>query len=162
MKTLPDRKLTKNFSLYEFIEGQLPPQAIELNWRHLNEMDLAKIEQAAQHAQTIRDLINQEFKSDLSHKEIGLRITSGFRCRAWELAQGRSGNSQHTIAAYDCQPTNCSNEQAVGILAWLHNRFKRTYVGGLAIKKPTVEKGKYTKVGFIHFDFRGHVARWEY
>ena len=162
MRTLPNRKLTNNFTLYEFIEGQLPADGIALNWKHINEMDQTRFLQAAIHAQSIRDLINREFKSDTGAAEIGLRITSGFRCKAWELKQGRSGNSQHTVAAYDAQPTNCSNDQAVAIIAWLHNRFKRTYVGGLAMKKATIEKGKYVKVGFIHFDFRGHVARWEY
>jgi len=162
MRTVKNKQLTRNFSLYEFIEGQLPAKGVILNWEHIHEMDMVKFEKAAQHAQSIRDLINREFKSDLSPSEIGLRITSGFRCHTWELLQGRSGNSQHVIAAYDAQPTNCSNEMAVAIISWLLKRFNKDYIGGLAIKKPTVKNGKYVLVGFIHFDFRGQRARWEY
>jgi len=162
MRTLQNTQLTENFSLYEFIEGQLPPEGVAMNWKHIAEMEIVKLKQAAEHAQSIRDLVNTEFKSDNSYKEIGLRITSGWRCRAWELHQGRSGNSQHTIAAYDAQPTNCSNEQAVAILAWLLNKYKRSYVGGLASKKPSIANGRYVTIGFIHFDFRGKIARWEY
>ncbi|HMM12439.1 MAG TPA: hypothetical protein PKE03_10135 [Bacteroidales bacterium] len=161
-KTIPDRQLTQNFSLYEFIEGSLPPEGVALNWRHIHLMDMAKIEEVAKHAQTIRDLINREFKSDLGHTEIGLRIMSGWRCPEWELRMGRSGQSQHTIAAYDATPILCSKNQAASIIGWLYHRFSRSYVGGFAIKKPTFQDGKMILPGFVHFDFRGSIARWEY
>jgi hypothetical protein len=162
MKTIPNRKLTNNFSLYEFIEGAMPPEGVATNWKNIAQMNIAKIEEAANHAQTMRNLINREFKSDTGAAEIGLTITSGWRCKEWELKRGRSGNSQHLIAAYDAIPSNCSKEQAANIINWLFQRFRRNYNGGLAIKQPTLENGKIKLPGFIHFDFRGYVARWEY
>lgn len=162
MKTIQNRKLTHNFDLYEFIEGKLPKEGVAMNWKNIAQMDLKKIEEAAKHAQSIRDLINKEFLSDTKSPEIGLQINSGWRCREWELKQGRSGNSQHVIAAYDAVPTNCSLSQASSIIGWLYHRFSRSYNGGFAIKKPTFENGKMTLPGFVHFDFRGHMARWEY
>lgn len=162
MRTIPNRQLTKNFSLYEFIEGSLPPDGVALNWKNIHQMDISRIEEAAHHAQSIRDLINREFRSDLGHPEIGLRITSGWRCRDWELRMGRSGDSQHTIAAYDAVPLLCSKNQAVSIIGFLYHRFSRSYVGGFAIKKPTYEGGQIILPGFVHFDFRGKIARWVY
>jgi hypothetical protein len=161
MRTIPDRQITKNYTLYEFIEGQLPEAGKVMNWKNIAQMDIAAIERAAVHAQSIRDLINKEFKSYNDYKEIGLRITSGWRCKEWELHQKRSGNSQHVIAAYDAQPINCSKMQAAEIIAWLLVRFKN-YAGGLAIKKPTFANSQIVSVGFIHFDFRSSPARWEY
>jgi hypothetical protein len=162
MRTIPNRQLTKNFSLHEFIEGKLPPEGVAMNWKNIAQMDIKKIEEAANHAQTIRDLINREFKSDTGAAELGLTITSGWRCKEWELKQGRSGNSQHLIAAYDASPSNCSNKQSAAIIGWLYSRFSRTYNGGLAYLKPTIHNGQFITRGFIHFDFRGHIARWQY
>lgn len=162
MRTLENRKLAKHFSLYEFIEGKLPSEAISLNWKNIDQMDLDKIQEAAEHAEYIRELINKEFKSDMGASEIGLQINSGWRCKEWELIRGRSGNSQHTIAAYDAVPINCSYKQAAEIIEWLHYKFYRHYNGGLAIKKPKIENGNFKSAGFIHFDFRGVKARWTY
>lgn len=162
MRTIPNRQITPNFSLYEFIEGKLPSIGVQMNWKNIQQMDIKKIEEAAKHAQSIRDLINKEFKSDNSKNEIRLSINSGWRCKDWELRQERSGNSQHVIAAYDATPTNCSIKEAVSIIGWLYHRFSRSYNGGFAIKKPTFENGKIILPGFVHFDFRGHMARWEY
>ncbi len=160
-KTLDNRQLATNYTLYEFIEGQLPEAGKLMNWKNIAQMDIKNMEKAAAHAQSVRDLINKNFRSDNDYKEIGLRITSGWRCKEWELHQKRSGNSQHVISAYDAQPVNCSKRQAAEILAWLLQHFKN-YEGGLAIKKPTFDKGNILTPGFIHFDFRGRVARWEY
>ncbi len=162
MRTIPNKRLTTNYTLWEMIEGQLPENGKRMNWSNIDQMDLLKIQEAAEHAQVIRDLINKEFKSDISTKEIKLRINSGWRCRDWELNQKRSGKSQHTIAAYDAVPINCSPELAARIIAWLYGRFSRSYMGGLAIKDPTIQNGIIVSAGFIHFDFRGHVARWKY
>jgi hypothetical protein len=160
-KTLDNRQLTRNYTLYEFIEGQLPEPGKDMNWKNITQMDIKNMEKAAAHAQSVRDLINNMFKSDTGGKEIGLRITSGWRCKEWELHQGRSGNSQHVIAAYDAQPVNCSKKQAAAIIWMLFLHFKN-YEGGMAIKKPTMQGSEVLAVGFIHFDFRGTKARWEY
>ncbi len=168
MKTIPNRNLTDNFTLYEFIEGQLPPQGIAMNWKNISEMDVDRYATVvAPHAQFIRNLINREFRNDLSNKEIGLQITSGWRCLDWEYFRNRSGKSQHVHAAYDAQPIGCSKAMAVAIIAWLfakYNDRKTGHSGGFAIKKPTRFKSKpgVEKVGFVHFDFRGYPARWDY
>jgi len=162
MRTLKDKQLTENFSLYEMIEGQLPEAGKLMNWQHISEMDIDKITIAAKHAQKMRDLINANFKSDTGAAEIGYKITSGWRCRAWEKHQGRSGNSQHVIAAYDAQPSNCSMRQSSEIIGWLKKQFEADYKGGLATKLPSFSKGMMITAGFIHFDFRGTKARWTY
>jgi hypothetical protein len=161
-KTLDNRQLTSNYTLYEFIEGQLPDTGKMMNWKNIAQMDIKGIEKAATHAQSIRDLINKNFKSDTGGKEIGLRITSGWRCKEWELHQGRSGNSQHVISAYDAQPVNCSMLQSSEIIGWLKKQFEADYKGGLATKLPSFSKGMMITAGFIHFDFRGTKARWTY
>lgn len=162
MRRIPNTKLTTDFSLYEFVEAQLPPQGVTLNWKNIHQIDLEKIQMAALHAQSIRDLINREFKNDLHAAPIGLTITSGWRCREWELLRGRSGDSQHTIAAYDAVPTNCSLRMTVSIIGWIKQRFEDRHIGGFAIALPKVKDGKIVSTGFFHFDFRGHKARWKY
>lgn len=162
MRNLKNIQLTPNFSLYEMIEGKLPPEGVAMNWENIALVDLSRIQEAAEHAQLIRDLINQNFKSDTGKSEIGLQINSGWRCREWELYRNRSGESQHTIAAYDAVPVNCSLKQAAEIIAWLHYKHYRHYNGGLAMKKPKIKAGEIVSAGFIHFDFRGVKARWTY
>lgn len=164
MRTLPNRKLANNFSLYEFIEAQLPAEAIALNWQNIHEVKINEFERLAKFLQKIRDDVNQMFKARNDGKEIGLRITSGFRCEAWELLRHRSGNSMHCqLAAADVQSTNCPPELAVEILSYFYTKLMRTHEGGLAIKHPDYYKnGKVLRVGFLHFDLRGYRARWTY
>ena len=166
MKTIPNRKLTNNFSLYEFIEAQLPPEAIALNWKHISEFKEAEYVKLANFLQSLRNSVNQQFRAENGGREIGMRITSGFRCKAWEHLRKRSGDSQHTIgAAADIQPTNCSPELAIKIMDYLYKKYySRTtgHFGGFAIKRPDIEKGKIIRIGFLHYDLRGWTARWEY
>lgn len=162
-----NHKLSENFWLYEFIESQLPTRAIELNWLHIDEMRYDEFKKLAEYLQQIRNEVNSVFKDKNKQIEIGLNITSGFRCKAWEALRGRSGTSQHTVrAAADIQPINCDNELAVEILDWLFEQDKdreKGHQGGLAIKYPTRDKdGNILAVGFIHYDLRPHAARWEY
>lgn len=164
MRTIPNRKLSPNFSLYEFIEAQLPAEAIALNWQHIHEMKIDEFERLAKFLQQIREDINQKYRAVNKGKEIALRITSGFRCKAWELIRTRSGNSMHCqLAAADVQPINCTPELAVEILSYFHTKLMRTHEGGLAIKHPDYYKdGRVLRIGFIHFDLRGYRARWTY
>lgn len=164
MKSIPNRKLTANFSLYEFIEDQLPAEAVALNWQHINEMKIPEFEELAKFLQTLRNDINQVWKAANGNNEICLQITSGFRCKAWELLRGRNGSSMHCqLAAADVQPTNCPREMASEILMYYHKKYKDKHFGGLAIKHAEFDsKGKILKVGFLHFDFRGYRARWTY
>lgn len=164
-RDLPNLKLTANFSLYEFIEAQLPPEAVELNWQHINEMDWPRIEQLANFLQNLRNDMNQVWRAANGGREIGIQITSGFRCKAWELIRKRPGSSQHCTAAVDIQPTGCPPEMAAEILRYYHKKYKtgNGWFGGLAIKDPEYDKsGRILKVGFLHFDQRGYNARWQY
>jgi hypothetical protein len=156
MKAFPNTKLTRNFHLYEFIEAQLPFEAVALNWKNISAFKMDLWERQALEIQRMRNMVNQNFKSDLGFDEIGIRILSGFRCREWELIRKRSGNSQHTICATDTQPTNCSRDQAIKINLWIHEQYK-DWPGGLAIKH-----GSGDLVGFIHLDPREGRARWVY
>jgi len=153
MRHIPDRQLTRHFRLYEFLEARLPWEAIALNWKSINSDTVFKAEELALELERIRALTNSEFKSDLGFPEIGIRITSGYRCKDWEYIRKRSGDSQHTVMAADVQPINCSREQAKQILQFVYDQYRVWWDGGLAISK---------KKGFIHIDKREYKARWEY
>jgi len=158
MKALPNTQLTRNFHLYEFIEAQLPFEAVALNWKYITRFDMLKWEEMALELEKDRRLINEHHKPDLfGFDDIGIRITSGFRCIEWELLRGRSGLSQHTICAVDYIPTNVSRSKAIVILKWLYDIQDKTWPGGLAIKHP-----EQMKTGFIHKDTRKELARWNY
>ena len=161
MRNIPDKRLTKNFMLYEFLEAQLPFEAISLNWKYIQEGDIFGWELLALEFQKLRGLINENFKSDIGFDDIGIRVTSGYRCKEWELLRGRSGDSQHTKCAGDIQPTNCSRELAVKILHWIYSKYNEFWLGGLAIKNPSKE-GNALLIGFVHLDTRGNRARWSY
>lgn len=137
-----------------------------MNWENISEFDIEKAQQIANLIQAKRDDINKAFKEKNKFQDIGLTITSGFRCKAWEAHQGRSGNSRHTQSdAMDIQPIKCSKELAVEILQYLFEKGKSTrtgHLGGFAIKKPSYKDGKVMAVGFLHYDLRGVYARWEY
>ena len=157
MKTIEDRQLTKHFRLYEFLEGSLPYEAISLNWKHINETEVFYWETMALELEKLRKLINENFVSDLGFPEIGIKITAGFRCKAWELFRKRSGNGQHTICAADIQPTNCTRIMAVEILKFVYKKYDPYWNSGLAICHPAKDT-----IGFVHIDFRRVRARWTY
>lgn len=168
MRTLPDRQLTPNFRLYEFIEAHptRSQEFIAMNWRNIAEFSEENAQRLAEFLQRLVTIINQRYKSDMVKAQIGIRITSAFRCKEWELRQGRSGESIHTDSlAVDIQPVNVSPALGVRILAELHREFrplKTGHQGGLALKKPTFNsKRQITKMGFLHLDF-GAVRRWNY
>lgn len=162
MRKAENIRLSENFMLYEFIEAQMPFEAIALNWTHFDQTNILGWQLLAKHLQKFRGLINDNFKSDIGFADMGLRITSGFRCREWELLRGRSGDSQHCIGyAADIQPTNCSREQAAKIIHWLYSKHNEYWQNGLAIKYPSRE-GNILLIGFLHLDIRGKRARWTY
>ena len=162
MRTINNYKLSDNFSFYEFIEGVFMGKAgHEINWKNIDQCDQEKQKEMALALQKVRKEINVNFKSDIDEsKLIGLQITSGWRCKEWELLRGRSGLGQHPIAAADVVPTNVSKELSDKIILWLYDKYSsRTegWEGGFAIKRPTK-----TTTGFAHFDIRSNNARWEY
>jgi hypothetical protein len=162
-----NRKISHNFHLYEFIEAALPPQAVELNWEHISQFKEELYLKLASELQKIRNQVNIEFRTGNAGNEIGLRITSGFRCLEWELLRGRTGTSQHCVgAAADVQPVGCSDRMAVEIMYWLWDQHwprQTGWPGGFAMSKPIYTQGGIIeRIGFLHYDLRGQVARWEY
>lgn len=147
-------KLTANFTLEEFIEGEMPKEAIKLNYDLITVEQRKNIGLIAEELQKLRDKTKAEFGSKFS----GFKITSGLRQKEWELKQKRSGNSQHTKGwAVDFQPI-CDKEDYLIIFYWVFKQLER-FKGGVAQKKPDLLRGLK---GFIHLDLRGSVARWEY
>jgi hypothetical protein len=147
-------KLTTNFSLKEFMEGEMPKEAIKMNYDLISDEQRKNIGLIAIELQKLRDKTKAEFGS----KFTGFKITSGLRQKAWELKQKRSGNSQHTKGwAVDFQPI-CANEDYLIIFGWVFKQLEN-FNGGVAQKKPNLKAGLK---GFIHLDLRGSRARWEY
>ena len=147
-------KLTANFSLQEFIDGEMPKEAIKMNYDLICEEQKKNIGLIAIELQKLRDKTKAEFGSKFS----GFKVTSGLRQKAWELKQKRSGNSQHVKGwAVDFQPI-CANEDYLIIFYWIFKQLEN-FNGGVAQKKPNLKAGLK---GFIHLDLRGSRARWEY
>lgn len=170
--------LTKNITFNEYMEGTLPFLARKKNWYFFNKLDIQEQEQFIKRAtriceelQTIRDWVNQEFGDALTGEEFKVKITSGFRCLDWELHQKRSGKSQHTISAIDFKILSSSLEINAEVMTAIFEKYEKTWLGGIAIKKPTFRAGKIISTGFIHIDNRhptdyqikaGRGARWSY
>jgi len=148
-------QLTKNFHLDEFLNGTaLPGEAQAMNQEPTMEQ-LLSIGQISFAMQVVRNEVQKQFGSRFK----GFVVTAGLRDLEWELKQGRSGRSQHVKGwAVDVQPI-CSYDDYLEIFYWIFNKYKDNWKGGLAQKKPILSKGKK---GFIHFDLRHSIARWEY
>jgi hypothetical protein len=166
----PSEQLTTNFSLKEFMQGvALPLTAVKWNWEDLTEKEYENIKKIAVEVQNLRDKVNLKFRGK-DNKDIGLRITAGFRTKRWELHQKRSGNSMHVPAiAADFFPVNCvDDKQYIEIVNWIMHEY-RNWNGGLAIKDYQLKKDKnkkdipdqIEKYGFIHLDL-GTKRRWKY
>lgn len=178
MRTKENFNLTKNITFYEYMEGGLPKLAKDYNWKSFNSLNekekeefINKAKNVAIEVQKERDYINEHFEKENNGKEYTLYISCGFRCKEWELHQGRSGLGQHPIAAIDFVIMNCSLEQSAKMHKDIFDRRYKTWLGGFAIKYPTTSKGKLTTSGFIHIDCRipdrehrqrGYGARWVY
>lgn len=162
--------LSEHFSLYEVVEGKsLPSRAIELNWKNFHEqldIDVWK-EFCKKWMEYVRKFVNDVYVSDKGSDEIRIVMLSGWRCREWEIEAGRTGKSQHVIAAGDWEPDSrdVSDELSVTIMHEFHKSHNEIFPHGLAIKKPTRGKNyphRIIKTGFIHIDQRPWKARWEY
>ena len=160
-------KLSEHFTLYEYVEGAaMPNNAIEMNWKAWSDEHEAKVKEHIETLEQLRTWLNHCYKSHNDDKTISLSITAGFRCLEWEKHQGRSGNSQHTVCAFDIKASNCSRELSIKLHNAIYNYFDANkWMGGLAIKHAT------SGTGFIHLDFRtptqehvkrGYGARWVY
>lgn len=161
MRTLKNRKLSEHFWLYEVIEGTvMSAEGHRLNWEHIDELNIQKQINLAVKLEEVRRAINKGFRWRNGNKEIGLQITSGWRCRAWELMRGRSGDGRHPLDAWDVIPINVDKLLSDEIVRYMNSVYSPRiggWKGGFAIKEPTA-----TTTGFAHFDDRGVVARWSY
>lgn len=177
-RTCNNFNLTKNITFYEYMEGQLPVLARQWNWEEFGKMSeseqkvfIEKAKVIAQEVQKERDFVNANYRHENGGKEYRVTISCAYRCRRWELHRNRSGNGQHPIAAIDFKFANCSIEQDAKLLKIVFDKRNRTWLGGLAIKEPTVVNKKVTASGFIHIDTRtpnreekqrGYGTRWKY
>ncbi len=169
MRTKPDINLSRYFKRHQIIEGTaIPIKARALNWKYIDdyirkETLFIKLCQALDNV--ILDL-NQSFKHILADGTLTFSVSSGYRCREWEILQKRSGKSQHcTAAALDIYPiTNkLTDKQLVEVMTCLQQKYWETWPGGFAVKAPTFNNDKSLKsIGFIHFDLRPTKVRWYY
>jgi hypothetical protein len=171
-------KLSPNITFYEYMEGKMPPLAIQWNWEYFDSLNGTEKEEFINNAKKIalevqkeRDFINKNYRHKNSGKEFQLIISCGFRCVKWELYKKRSGKGQHPIAAIDFVVSNCPIELSAEMHQVIHKTNFRTWYGGFAIKYPTYFKGKMNSSGFIHKDCRtpnreekqrGYGTRWTY
>lgn len=173
MMKIEDKQLSPHFSLYEIMQGKaLPHKAWEMNWlAYEDEFNEERFIELCEKMEEERSWVNENYVSDINTRDIGFRVTAGFRCLAWEHHRGRSGKSMHTIAALDIQPTNCSKELAVEIMddLWDKNWSRSNgWEGGFAIKRPTYNSSsEVVRKGFLHYDMRRrngklYPARWRY
>lgn len=165
MRSKDNYQLTKHFSFYEFIEGEaMSAEGHALNWKYIAECDETKLKDIAEELEVIRTLVNSKFQKLNKGVEIGFNINAGWRCKAWEMIQGRSGNSRHLIDAADIYPTNVGPTLALAIIQFLYDlhwpKTQSGWKGGFAVAWPK-PKGKF-KQGFIHYDLRDSQARWLY
>ena len=175
---MKDFNLTRNITFNEYMEGSLPFFARRMNWNYFNKLDIQEQEQfikratrICQELQNIRDWVNLEVGNELNGEEFKVQITSGFRCPEWELHQKRSGKSQHTISAIDFKILSSSLEINAEVMKNIFEKYDKTWLGGIAIKEPTMRAGEIISTGFIHIDNRqpsdsqikaGRGARWTY
>ena len=136
-----NKQLTENFKLREFLISKFyneDQQAKVL--ASVTPEVLENIQELAENLQVLRDVVKEPIK-----------INIAFRPKWWELERGRSGRSQHVFGrAADIKVSNV-------------NPF-HLYL----IVKRLISKGKMKQGGiglydtFLHYDIRGHKARWDY
>lgn len=137
-------KLTKNFSLDEFIESRFyDEESQEKVWESYNENLgelLPYISKLASNLQTLRDSIDRPIYINISYRPVW-----------WEHKQGRSGNSQHCLgkAADIVVPGMTPDEVADKIEELISDG--DMLQGGL---------GRYES--FTHYDIRKTKGRWDY
>jgi hypothetical protein len=156
-------KIQPNYIIDEFIRIHGVPDATEINFADIKPEHVNRIKTVlAPFTQDLRNKINQQFQA-ANGREIGLRVVCGFRSERWDKMQGRSGAGEHPKAnAIDILPINCKDDNTyLQVFYWIAAQMAQ-HKGGFAIKFPTFSGGKIATFGFIHIDFRGTIARWNY
>lgn len=93
----------------------------------------------AKNLQIIRDFIGKP-----------LKINSSFRCKAHNKAVGGVSNSQHTTG-------KAADVKAKGMNAFQLGQVIRD----LQLEGKIARGGVGQYASFVHYDIRGHIARWE-
>ena len=135
-------KLTKNFSLHEFLDSRFFNEAekkrVQESYRD-NTFELEpNLITLVDNLQTLRD-----------HLDARIDINISYRPKWYELSRGRSGGSQHVqLKAADIAVIGWSPKAVADEIEVLIDSGKMTQ-GGL---------GRYHT--FTHYDIRGTAARW--
>jgi hypothetical protein len=161
-------KLSDNFTLKECLEGTaMPKEAIKMAYDALTPEIQNNLKTVCEAVQEARKAMNNKFKYRNGGKEIGFTVTAGFRAKAWDIKQGRSGAGTHPMGlALDVQPNVKDDDLYCEIFDYLYKLYFDREIGwngGFAAKM--YEKGrtgKLIKKGFLHFDKRKAIARWLY
>lgn len=135
-------KLTKNFSLHEFLESRFfnAPEQIRVKESYQdNKFDLEpNLIVLVDNLQALRDYLNARIDINIS-----------YRPKWYELSRGRSGGSQHVqLKAADIVVDGYNANQVADAIEHLIASGKMKQ-GGL---------GRYHS--FTHYDVRGTAARW--
>ena len=132
-----EMQLSPNLQLWEFLEGNaINSQYYNSFWQSLNKTFVKELTILAKNLQKIRDFYKKP-----------LVVTNAFRPNWYDIAKGRSGNSQHCLgkaADFYIQEINLSE---------IFKEWEPNWGGGFAINKAA---------GFIHADIRSYPARWSY
>lgn len=158
-----NEQIQPNYILDEFIRVYGVSKATEMNYQDIKPEHIATIKNVlAPAVQNVRNAVNIYFK-EVNGSEIGIRVVCAFRTKRWDISQGRSGNGEHPKCnAIDIMPINCKDDDMYLKVFYLIASSFSDSDGGFAIKMPTFENGKIKTYGFIHKDFRGFKARWNY
>jgi hypothetical protein len=191
-KSIENFKITYNFSFYEFVEAKMPSQAIELNWKYINEMSqtekdnlIDNVKLVAHQLQDIRNYVNKKFAhrniNPTTKKAVPIAITvsCGLRCPKWEIIKKRGLTTQHILAwAADFLFANVFADDLYNeIMEDVYNMLNNSWTGGVASffatehkinklieQKNTALAEAYKKRPwrFIHIDFKQGGRRWSY
>jgi uncharacterized protein YcbK (DUF882 family) len=130
-------KLTENFQLMEFEchDGTPVPEEYYSN-----------VAELAENLQILRDRL-----IDIYGHDIPITIISGYRPTKYNKSVGGADNSQHLYAK--AADISSDSVQATAIEGAIRKLISSGDMkeGGLSL---------YKKKGFVHYDIRGHKARW--
>lgn len=97
-----------------------------------------RLNKLAMNLQVLRDYVGKS-----------ITINSGYRSPSWNLKIGGAVNSQHMLGnAADIVVDGLTPRQVFDVIEMLQNRGEMT-IGGL-----------HAYNSFVHYDIRGHSARW--
>lgn len=136
-------KLTKNFSLNEFITSRFyskrQQKRVLRDFYKYSDL-LINVKELASNLQVLRDYLNTS-----------ITINIAYRPKWYELFKGRSGKSQHCFCkASDVKVKGYTPLEVYGAIEYLISIGKMKQ-GGL---------GRYNT--FTHYDIRGFKARWDF